>query len=843
MAKVRQTEPLTEREQQILVPIRPFTSLLNAPGDLTGVHKVAEEFYEIVQLILPIAKSETHSELTRAVSAIAVIVDPFSDVARLIVQRASPSERDRKTLANYYGSHPHYSIYWERCKHPALVRQYRALIASLFLVNQKLGHSESQANDPYLATVARTLSMHLRLLVRDAKITGSVIESLPDRALRPEDLISSIDTILGTSPSNESARDEHQRLRYIKRALKWHKTGVWTAGEAGSRSGGKRSPRSSGRSTNAAKPEDRLAINLDNDFGDPFRISSFYPRPERKKKDQPSSGHGDGDDDQPSATNVQLQPRASTYAFANRRRLSLKNARYANQAIEQLNQQLPVTRSTLSGNELSCFLDAIEDTQTSVWDKISPRLRQETAAWSACRFYLSRSPKEIEQMVVSFERENIQPRQITWRPESNDLLLPVVGPAHIAPAASTTGDAQTVNVQPYFSLRCPTILATALKRLQKSAGRVFQNSREQQFKELAANLKGQHAVELNVAKIGTAIATLITQLAPNDSVAGHYFVGDQPNHYNPAVYSIVPITQLTALFEEACAIVDERSGRSSLQRNSQGSIMLSEDGHFHVGSLHVPRMDLMQSTIAELKRVISKIRGKPVANLAALHNSYTAYVTFFLLATSGMRAVSKLIPADFDLDETTGLCFVSDKDNSGYRHARVVWLHPAMVKQLAQYAEHVVRLRQHLALSNPYAIDRLDNRTQVAAMSPRLSPNRTKDLEDIAEVCPSIFMLKDPGCHIAPVSPTDLVLYLGDNWKLRLAALRHFIRSHFLRSGVSGEVTNALLGHFDRGQAPWGQFSTLSPSLWRRIVGKTLEPLIKRLGLVTLPSPLIGRNH
>ena len=100
------------------------------------------------------------------------------------------------------------------------------------------------------------------------------------------------------------------------------------------------------------------------------------------------------------------------------------------------------------------------------------------------------------------------------------------------------------------------------------------------------------------------------------------------------------------------------------------------------------------------------------ASFVEQHNAYTAYLAFFLLATTGLRAVSSLLPARFDVDGTTGLCFVSDKDNHAYEQARIVWLHPALLRQLDEYRAHVTRLRQYLALVSLQGISHLDGQAQ-----------------------------------------------------------------------------------------------------------------------------------
>jgi hypothetical protein len=313
-----------------------------------------------------------------------------------------------------------------------------------------------------------------------------------------------------------------------------------------------------------------------------------------------------------------------------------------------------------------------------------------------------------------------------------------------------------------------------------------------------------------------------------------------PNQHNPAVYSVVPVRRLQTLFENAVGLVEKKAGRSDGKTGTDSLPSLHSGDDDHVGSLHVPRADSVRKTVTVLKRRISELAGSAIVSVAELHNIYTAYIAFFLLATTGVRAVSTLLPVVTDLDEFTGACFMSDKDSPPYRNAHIVWLHPTVVAQLKCYAQHVTRLRQYLAAANPVAVDDLDARFDVGPFSSHLSPNRTADLEHLVKVAPVLFMLAESGSQVLPVMPSHLAEYVGEDWKLRLAALRHFVRSHLLIVSCSGEVINALLGHFDRGEAPWGEFSTLPPSLWRAQLSDAILPCIESIGFEALTSPLLG---
>jgi hypothetical protein len=332
----------------------------------------------------------------------------------------------------------------------------------------------------------------------------------------------------------------------------------------------------------------------------------------------------------------------------------------------------------------------------------------------------------------------------------------------------------------------------------------------------------------------------MSQLAPADRVISTYFQGLPPNQHNPSVYSVVSVEKLQALFDQSCKRIGERAGRpliAPVNAELPGLFLISNT---NIGSLHVPRREAVTSAIKALRTKLAQMSARPGVPIPLLHNTYTAYVALFLLATSGIRAVSSLLPAEFDLDPTTGICFVSDKDNHRYGNAHLAWLHPSLVRQIELYMQHTMRLRQTLALLHPASLDRFDSARGSLNLSSHLAPDRNADREKLANRAPVLFFLSSNGTGPFDVSPVQLAGYLGAEWALRVGVLRHLVRSHLLSTNCSGEMINALLGHGDRGETAWGKFSTLPPSLWRKHLEKIIAPCIKQLGFAAIRSPLLG---
>jgi len=400
---------------------------------------------------------------------------------------------------------------------------------------------------------------------------------------------------------------------------------------------------------------------------------------------------------------------------------------------------------------------------------------------------------------------------------------------------------RTLPIVKSFAVSIPPLLDRALSRLEPVGHKLFQRDYETEFGQVLSAINLARGTALNPERVGRMIARFMAQLGGRDRVYELYFRGMPPNQHNPCVYSAVSVRQLQKLHTEACVRMYRLAGRPDLITEHvalQASVVAGEE--IFVGSLHVPTRGSVRSTVRVAIDTVRRLASTTHSSFAEQHNAYTAYLAFFLLATTGLRAVSSLLPARFDVDGVTGLCFVSDKDNDAYEQARIVWLHPTLLRQLDEYRKHVTRLRQYLALTSPQGISQLDGQRRTPPLSRHTSPGRTDDLSLLdKEGVSTLFLLAAEGAQLTPTFPAELQSLLGETWQLRLGALRHFVRTELLRLAIPGEAINAALGHGERGEAPWGSLSSLPPIPWRRRLGEALVQVIADAGFEVLPSPLL----
>ena len=68
---------------------------------------------------------------------------------------------------------------------------------------------------------------------------------------------------------------------------------------------------------------------------------------------------------------------------------------------------------------------------------------------------------------------------------------------------------------------------------------------------------------------------------------------------------------------------------------------------------------------------------------------------------------------------------------------------------------------------------------------------------------------------------------------------RRFVSSELLDAGCPPEIVSAWMGHWHRGEEPWGKFSSFSFHDYVSVLESFLDPLIEYLGFRALP----GNSH
>ncbi|MBS0348040.1 MAG: site-specific integrase [Proteobacteria bacterium] len=834
--------------EDVLRALAPLKQILRVPDDLMGFLPVARRLEPVLASLLTIVDEDQRQLLSDVLDSLGRVLE-YPELILNCFPEASGG--GRKILKGYYSSHPHYCVFWHACASPELEKQYDALVVSLFAVQMRLDKDREVPAPPSDPAYMVGLSLRQLTDLPDPSVSAFLF-NLPLRPLQPQALLIHFDTQLTRLGLKPQVTGPMRNIGYVHRALQWFETGVWEV--KGHEQTGKAGTHRAARhgATEHAQPSrsiPRLLAGANDGSG--IAATDFVEDDRALRANDRDLEFSPPADAARRGTLVTVPPRsASASNRGDRRGLARNIARYTAQAIALGNQSLPVTHATLSGHELKLLLTLIDDLGGQGWEEVAEADRAAVAAWAASRLFLCRPADATSQLRVvrsgKAANENEldpgrSPTHITWIPARGLVWLPVESPRHVAPVCQGEPAMRTLPIVKSFAVSIPPLLDRALSRLEPVGHKLFQRDYETEFGRVLSAINLARGTALNPERVGRMIARFMAQLGGKDRVYELYFRGMPPNQHNPCVYSAVSVRQLQKLHTEACARMYRLAGRPDLvtERVALQANVVADEETF-VGSMHVPTRASVRSTVRVATDTVRRLASSSHSSFAEQHNAYTAYLAFFLLATTGLRAVSSLLPARFDVDGATGLCFVSDKDNDAYEQARIVWLHPTLLRQLDEYRTHVMRLRQYLALTSPQGISQLDGQRRTPPLSRHASPNRTDDLALLdKEGMPTLFLLAAEGGQLTPTFPAELQSLLGDTWQLRLGALRHFVRTELLRRAIPGEAINAALGHGERGEAPWGSLSSLPPIPWRRRLGTAFVQIIADAGFEVLSSPLL----
>ena len=169
------------------------------------------------------------------------------------------------------------------------------------------------------------------------------------------------------------------------------------------------------------------------------------------------------------------------------------------------------------------------------------------------------------------------------------------------------------------------------------------------------------------------------------------------------------------------------------------------------------------------------------------------------------------------------MAVISDKDNVDYYNSRLVWLPEICVKQIIFYQDHLA----DIAVSIHY-------------FDPKLGCERIKDGWRGSSInAPPFFYLNRTGnktsTKLRIVQPKSLKDSIKEIYSLPINANRHYLRSLLLEKNCPPNVLAAFAGHWERGEEPWGKFSSLDPNYYKKTISGYLTDILKDDGWKPCP--------
>lgn len=238
-----------------------------------------------------------------------------------------------------------------------------------------------------------------------------------------------------------------------------------------------------------------------------------------------------------------------------------------------------------------------------------------------------------------------------------------------------------------------------------------------------------------------------------------------------------------------------------------------------IGSDFLPTQAAVQAMTQTLS---SKIEGsiksitlldeETLSAIRDYHNAYSLYTLSMLGYATGYRAVKDPFLEVEEIDPDTGLAVISDKDGPELYNARLVWVPEVVRQQLSHYRDHVNRLMPIL--------EQVDlNQVSFEAK----------------QQMPLIFLLVSP-FHWVQARPKTLEPLLKGLLPLPINVNRRFLRTNLRAQGCPAEVVDAFMGHWGRGQEPWGRHSSMSTYDLIEVLKPYIESLLQTLGYQAVRS-------
>ena len=257
-------------------------------------------------------------------------------------------------------------------------------------------------------------------------------------------------------------------------------------------------------------------------------------------------------------------------------------------------------------------------------------------------------------------------------------------------------------------------------------------------------------------------------------------------------------------------------------------------GPNYLGSRIAPTIEAVRSLCAHLTTKLDQVSKSPPRWRETIehHNAYVLYTAMMLAYSSGYRAIQDPLPDPRWIDISSGFGVISDKDPEDNYCTREVWLPEACVEQIWNSTEHLDRLAIRLTLIESKSFrDLLNSMKEWAAHDPTDRRNRKAD-----NTFPPILFVLDQSGRCKALTPSWLKEQIVDVFSLPLNGNRHFLRTSLVERGCPKDITDAFIGHWQRGREPWGRHSSLSPITYARIIGRYIRDLLQDTGW----SPIKG---
>ncbi len=503
-------------------------------------------------------------------------------------------------------------------------------------------------------------------------------------------------------------------------------------------------------------------------------------------------------------------------------------SRGVSSALAMHNQRLPGDWERLTAYEIETLLQGLKklvDSPSSIMGIPSAEL----AAFLSICFWMARPPETARDATLVPDAANCKTELgILWYPDPKSektprigcggwVVKPRVAKLHSVPAKILELQAELV-LSGRYTLSIPMHAAftmdkhLSLFQVRFHPVRIFDHEvtkYEQAANEFMRTLRSRTGGRHSLKRVAKHMHNYIAQLPGSDITTAMSISGNNdPLGAVPLHYTANSIEHLRKIYSDACCTVLSDTDLDKLSAQPQ------KTSAYHVGSRFVPKPDTVKELVSNLRSRLKSAREEVEKDPVLIHNQITVYTVTMLGFATGYRAVRDPLLQEAEIDRESGFAVISDKDDESFYNSRIVWLPDICLKQLDLYDKHISELQHWL----------FDHNLQLFFKSrEKITTGRRADREN-----PALFLLKQKSDDL-PVQPKLLKQLLArTSYNLPVNSNRHYLRTNLLKSGCPLEVVSAFLGHWERGEEPWGRYSGLSPMVYRDVLKEYLVSLMDK---------------
>lgn len=260
-------------------------------------------------------------------------------------------------------------------------------------------------------------------------------------------------------------------------------------------------------------------------------------------------------------------------------------------------------------------------------------------------------------------------------------------------------------------------------------------------------------------------------------------------------YACPRISRLETLYTQVAESVNEELWRAMRKEPPKPAQYSPCRRNTYIGNRLCPTRDAVRKAITRLQSELqSSGQSSTVEGQQQYHNLLTLYTLWMFSYTTGVRGIRTPYLVLAEIDPVFHLGVLTDKDSGvGYK-TRLVRFTPSLIEQMNFYHDFISRSpRSYLLRGAP------------------------------------CFLLRS---NLDPVEvrPMTLTPILNEFLPFPVNIHRRFVSSELLDAGCPPEMVSAWMGHWHRGEEPWGKFSSFSFGDYCHALEEFLDPLLQDLG-------------